>query len=414
LAAHAFLAFCCTIGLNLGFQRAFPVANESVDFRTFYDPAARSLLAGDGYPLGGDTSLSYPPGFPLVLAGVYWVAGQTAVTDTTALTAMALLCMGAGAVFVFLIARLMWESHWALAAAVAWSAYPLNLWLAKQPNSELVFLVPYYGAVYMGLRASLAREPVGRGLVAGFLSGAAMLVRPIAVGLGCTLAFSLVVSARRTRRTGLAAVAVLVGSVMVALPWELWIYHKTGKQVLLSTNGPPSIADGMTFALPRSHRVGSFPVPPADLVALMTELDEAIHRQPDALRSTGALLRTVAPVIGARPWASARLFLFKLSRAWYGTDSGHREIAVLVIQVPVLAMLALSAIACRKARSTTRVCLQQIMLQVGYFWIMAVLGLSIVRYMTPTIGLLFVFTPALLKAPYAADGATKDAGDLRA
>lgn len=395
------LAFAFPLALNLVLTAALPTGeSEGTDFGDFYEPVARSLLAGRGYPVTDATSLSYPPGFPLVLAGVYQIANGVGIPERQALSVMMALCMGTGGLLIFLMGRELWDDRWALGGALAWSTYPLNVWLGRQPNSEVIFLLPYYGAVYLILREVVSGEyRYGRCFLSGLLTGAAMLVRPIAIGLGLALAITVWVAGRRVRGIAISGMVLLAGASLAVLPWEAFVYARTDRVVVLSTNGPASIADGLTYAVYGHYRVGQHPIPPDDVLLLMGQLEARIRSHPGSLSSLAGMARLLGPVLVANPEATAKLLLLKGARAWYATDSGHREIAILAIQLAYIPLLAWSSLVCGRSAGRKRLCLGVLLGQLLYFWAMTVMGLSIVRYLTPAIGLMFLLVPGLANAP---------------
>src|SRR5262249_2328310 len=127
--------------------------NESSDYIGFYEPLASSLLAGNGFRQpDGAPSTRYPPGFPILLAGVFEISKILNVPRAVAVSAFILICTGLTAVLVFLLARIIWKPIPAIVASLIWITYPLGLWLAKQPNSELPFMVVLYAAMLILFR----------------------------------------------------------------------------------------------------------------------------------------------------------------------------------------------------------------------------------------------------------------------
>src|SRR5207245_9920149 len=124
------------------------------------------------------------------------------------------------------------------------------LWRTKQPSSEVPFLTARYGSVVLLGRALLARERKAALLfLAGLLAGYAMLIRPLAIGLGIVLASCVALlagAASRARRLGLI-VALIAGNVTAVLPWEAWAYVKTHTIIPLSSGDVPTLSDGLTF-----------------------------------------------------------------------------------------------------------------------------------------------------------------------
>ena len=53
-------------------------------------------------------AIKYPPGYPLLLAGVFGLSGFLGISAHTALSVFILVCMGFSSVFIFVFSRLWW------------------------------------------------------------------------------------------------------------------------------------------------------------------------------------------------------------------------------------------------------------------------------------------------------------------
>jgi hypothetical protein len=60
-------------------------SGPSTDYQLFYAPIAHNLLAGRGYTFGeSDTTITAnPPGYVLILTGLFWVANQAHIPEDT-------------------------------------------------------------------------------------------------------------------------------------------------------------------------------------------------------------------------------------------------------------------------------------------------------------------------------------------
>lgn len=369
--------------------------NESSDYLNFYAPVARNLLAGEGLVTdNGRPAIRYPPGYPLLLAGLFGLTAITGIPEPAILSIFTILCMGLSGVFVLLLARTLWGPYQSLLAALAWLSYPLALWSTKQPNSEIPFTPVLYGAVllvWVGLVRRRLSWPLA--LSAGLLIGGTMLIRPIALGAGLVIALGIWLTARYlpiSRRLLLIG-ALLLGNMLVVLPWQLWVYSQTGQVILLSTGGAPSMRDGLTFAVnAKDYREG---------VAVTTEvatLSRNILDRGRGVQSTGALLAIVAEEARERPVAMAQLIGLKAARSWYATDSQRLEAPIMVLQLLYLLPIALATWASWRLGGPHRDYTLIAWPLVLYFWAMTTMVLSIVRYTFPMMGLLFVLLPGIL------------------
>ena len=269
------------------------------------------------------------------------------------------------------------------------------LWLTKQPSSE----VPFVAVLYAGLALAwyARRTHHRRGLLlfaAGLLLGMAMLIRPIAVGLGLLVALLIFLGLSSIHwrvRLGLTLL-LLLGNLLVAGPWEVWLVGQTGDLPLLSTGGVPSIRDGLTFAVNAKGYRSPIAVP-SDVADLMLTL----RSQSDSLSSVGRIAGFLAHVATTQPGTVARLFAIKAARSWYATDSGRSEGLILTLQLVYLVPIVGAGVAIRR-RGLLEAggLLNVVLLLISYFWLMTVLALSVLRYMVPGMGLLFLLLPAVL------------------
>src|SRR5262249_9157569 len=123
---------------------------------------------------------------------------------------------------------------------------------SQEPGTELPFAAVFYAAFCVFWFALLRKSRSWTiHFVIGILVGFAMLIRPIAIGIGILMAGILwFFRSDVGRRLKLSLIAVLlIGNVIAVAPWEVWMYSRTGKIVLLSNGGVPSIRDGLTYGV---------------------------------------------------------------------------------------------------------------------------------------------------------------------
>src|SRR5690348_2988377 len=85
------------------------IQNVSGDYTLIYEPVARNLLEGRGFMLrDGTPVISRPPGYPLVLAGLFGFSRLLGLPEEAVLAAFNLLSMGLTSAFVFMLARSIW------------------------------------------------------------------------------------------------------------------------------------------------------------------------------------------------------------------------------------------------------------------------------------------------------------------
>lgn len=387
-----FLGTCLVTVLFLLLLPASYQINESTDYLTYYAPVANHILAGDGLiTLSDQPAVRYPPGYPIILAILFSLTQAIGLPQEQLLPLLTVLCMGLAALGIFMLARPLWGTWPGLLASVAWATYPLALWGAKQPNSELPFTVCLYAALWFWV-APRPNEANTRDGLAGLLTGTAMLIRPIAIGLPIVLLLWL------GWREGLRPLFwsragwFMVGVLFLVLPWEIWMYQDTGQWLPLSSGGTVSIVDGLTFAVDDLEVRESIAIPDA-VQAVMLDLQAVSEK--GQLSSVGAVLRTLSLAFEKNPTGVIGLIGIKALRSWYATDSGRFEIPSLLVQIIYLSLIIWGGWVAWRDLPPHRPYLVLIALLTLYFWAMTLLVLSIVRYMLPLIGLLLTLLPGI-------------------
>jgi hypothetical protein len=225
----------------------------------------------------------------------------------------------------------------------------------------------------------------------GFVFGLSMLIRPIAVGVVVVLA-AIVWFMRRelTRRTRcLLVTMLLLGNLAAVFPWEAWVYVKTGNVISLSTNGVKAVLDGFTFAVETKGYRQDIGVPP-DVAQVMDD----IRAREGEITTFSDLIAAIYREVLVHPVAVTKLLLLKMARSWYGTDSQRMERPILLIQLAYLGLIVWGARSAWKRGGLPRHFTIGALLVVAYFWCMTFLALSILRYMVPAVGLLFIVVAA--------------------
>jgi 4-amino-4-deoxy-L-arabinose transferase-like glycosyltransferase len=377
--------------VTLVFWRVLPGGfrlNEQSDYFAWYEPAARNLLAGRGFTVGDGTLVTaYPPGYPLILAGIFGVSHWLGIPEDVSLLAFAVICMALVSLFIFLLTRTMWGILPALISSFMWMTYPFALWLTKQPNSELPFMVVFYGGLCLFWYALSRRLPARVYFLCGLVFGVAMLIRPIAVGIGLVLSaivwFTRREASRRVRYLMIAM--LLLGNLVAVFPWEAAVYSKTDKLILLSSNGVKALLDGVTFGVEAKGYRQDNNIP-ADVLVVMND----IRVREGEITRFGDFIPIISQEFRSHPNAVLKLGLLKIARSWYGTDSERLEGPTLLIQLGYLILVAWGAWSAWRRGGLNREFVIGALLMVVYFWGMTFLALSILRYMVPVIGLLFM------------------------
>jgi hypothetical protein len=219
-----------------------------------------------------------------------------------------------------------------------------------------------------------------------------MLFRGIALGSGVLL-FALFLTIKRNislRPRLLLAGMILLGNLVAVLPWQVWVYRQTDHLVLLGTNGVPSIRDGLTFAVNTKGYRQSFGMP-EDVLALQEEF----LAESGSMNSVPQILAAIQMHFHQEPLTVMKLIGIKTLRSWYGTDSGSMETGIAVLQFIYICIVLVASVLLWRHRREYPGLLLMVWSFTFYFWGMTTMVLSILRYMTPVVGLFALIIPVL-------------------
>jgi 4-amino-4-deoxy-L-arabinose transferase-like glycosyltransferase len=392
LATSLYLAIGL-VGARLG--------NESSDLELFYEPVARALVDGDGFQdPHGRPAVRYPPGFPVLLAAPVVASDATGVPLDRLLVVPVAVTMGLSCGVVHRIGRRLVGEPAAVAAAVLWSVWPLNLWLAKQPNSEVPFTLLLLLAVLATVRAAgigpgapspacPTDRPVESGTRDAALGGLALagaaLVRPAGLVLVVPLAGWLWWQRRRGDAARPVGALVLV-LVLVLTPWVVWASAATGGFVPVADGGRDTVVDGLEVGIgEKGTEEGRTLAMPDDLRSLLEDLSAQDSR--GELETTGDVVVAVAEEVPDRPLAVAQLVGFKAARSWYATESLRYELPLALVQLGTATLLVVGGVRCWRAGGRRRQGLGLVVGVLATSWLLTMAVISLVRYLTPALGL---------------------------
>lgn len=268
-----------------------------------YMSLGNAVGSGEGYVLAGAAHAKYPPGWPLLLAGLGKLADPTAYGLFHAVLALAWL---AAVVLSHRLARGLGLRPWpALAVAVcvglSQTLFELSI---RYLRTEPLFLALSLGALLATLRAVSLRGRAVHTLMAAVLTMAALSVRLAGVSLLVVPALALL--RRRTRRG--AALLVLAAGVAAVLAWMAW-----GQHVRELHPEAPDYSTEFLAAAPRDlTKVVQTDVPPLDGAGLVAR----IRGNVGVLARASAVLLTNVDKAGARaPVGYATLAVILLGAA---------------------------------------------------------------------------------------------------
>ena len=246
LALLLLVAFALRLGAGLAWQSRLGDARFGFGDSESYWRLGRAIAQGKPYAAGPDARVFRTPGYPLLLAPIFLLAGSEAsVLWARAESALfGVLAVGG----VWWLARRLSDQRAAMAAAAMAAIYPGVVILGGLVLSEAPFLPLLILQLSLWTAAWQCRTPgkaTASAVVAGLAAGAATLVRPSwLLFTPFALAVAMLASGPRRRHLGLGG-ALLLGLVIAMTPW--WIRNAlvTGRFVPTTLQVGASLYDGL-------------------------------------------------------------------------------------------------------------------------------------------------------------------------
>jgi len=210
-----------------------------------YHALATSLLAGKGLQKHDYTGLfrdpwrsltvrSFrPPLLPLVLAGVYGVAGQRLWVARVVMSVLS----AATCVVAMRLARRAFGRRSALATGVLTALYPELVYYAGRLSTETLCTLLVTASLVLLLGAAQATRGVWRWPLAGAMLGLATLARSSVLLFAPVAALWVMVARARKRRAVGEAALLLLGFAVVMAPWWVRNARVHGRFVAATTEG---------------------------------------------------------------------------------------------------------------------------------------------------------------------------------
>ena len=211
---------------------------------SWYDGVARRLLAGWGY-VGFDwaPTAHWPPGYPLLLAGVYAVFGPSLLAAKLVNAVLAT----ATVVLTHRIGCELGRSRVGLLGALILALFPGDILFSPTILSETLFGTLFCAALWLFLRwTNRAAERATAWFAFGLLLGVATLVRGTALVVLPTFTLAWLACGTGIRRAAWRSVVVAAGLVLALVPWTARNYLRLGYPVLVGTNGVAAIWVGQS------------------------------------------------------------------------------------------------------------------------------------------------------------------------
>jgi 4-amino-4-deoxy-L-arabinose transferase-like glycosyltransferase len=372
-----------------------------------YDQLAENLVNGNGYRMYPDTAetLMREPGYPIFLAGIYYIFGNNFAAVKSANMMMAFVVAW---LMMWLSRQLSNNRVMILGPPLLFLFHPGTLIAESRGGIELLytlFLTFFMCTLYAAVKRNRVSYYVGSGVVLGLtvLVRSVPILFPLAV-LGYLLVFE--------RQQGTKALipfrnaAVMIGAMLVVLcPWIIRNYRLTGKFVPTASVVGVSAQSGEYIF---THHSGNDRwVLDGDAAAERNTLArklgypfkegyyQCFYSSADELKFSNYLIQRVAGDYKRSPSLFIRVIFTNLVYFWVGGKTGDSVRMNCAVQLPVL-ILAVTGILLSVKSGRLKI-IAPMMLLIAYSIAVSLPILAQARYSVPMIPYLSIlaFIPVL-------------------
>jgi 4-amino-4-deoxy-L-arabinose transferase-like glycosyltransferase len=225
LPTAAWLILLLALLLRVGYMAATP-GYELVHDATDYDRAATTVAQGEGWPLAHGRATTFrPPAYPLLLAGVYKVAGVERADEHDRVVPARILGVVIGTLIVlmvFLLAQQLWGRRVALIAMAGAAVYVPLILVGGAVMSEPLFALLLLAALAAAIQHRRSTHAWRWVVLSGVLAGLTCLTRANALVLLLPLGLAVWTVRPRWSPRALAAPALLVVLALLTIsPWTI-------------------------------------------------------------------------------------------------------------------------------------------------------------------------------------------------
>lgn len=380
------------------FKNMGPIEHQvpGSDYGSRYKPMSLNIMEGRGIPIEKNSLVIGTPGYPLILIPILFLSNQLGINELPLIVVFNTLIAALTAFFLFIVGKSIFNTKIAFIASLLWSTYPLNLWFIKNPNTEVPFILLLYVSIWIYL-LGIQRKKSPYFFTTGIMLGLLMLIRPVALFLPLLFIILLFVLRLQYKEEGRSFFlnvlnfqplrqggALLLGTLLIILPWIGYVFKGSGHFILVSSIGTPTAVSGLSYAFVGDGRHKE---------TVSKDIKMLMENVRDAHLTTGMdIVRFTIEELFTQPLTLFKLFFLKFIRSWYATYGMWWEREILLMQIPYLASGIIGIIFVLRKYRKQLFGSALFLLLILYFWIMTFLGLSIVRYMVPVMGFLMIFS----------------------
>jgi len=380
------------------FQHSSPELYNASQFMDGYELIAQNLLEGRGYRMYPDTSetLIRTPGFVVILAGIFAIAGKSLM----AVKAVNLLfSLATGWLLYKLASKLTGSWLIALIASVIYLLYPGTVIAESRGGSESVFtfsIVLFMSLFYRALDTLRYRDFALAGAALGF----GLLVKSaIALALPVLFLYSVV---RKRSRASLWRLACLFSTkalvaFLVLSPWVIRNYKLTGKFIPTMTQGGLAAFQGLYVVEHRSsgmqhHELLSAAAAEQERIAdaMGVRVQHGFYPQfysaIDEVRYYRALGKKAIAEYRRSPVLLLRVVLYNLWGFWFQGKTNKATVLNMALTIPFLFLVTIGMFAAMRRK----LYVGPLILVVGAFVAAHLPIIAVARFYIPLVPLLAV------------------------
>ncbi len=375
------------------------------DFRAFYHVTAVSIADGNGilnsfYGLqnskddeneNNKIEINHPPGYPIFIALCYKVSDFIKFERVGFLKTVETIIYGLSAVVMFLIFSMFFSSRDSIFGSVLWIINPLNLWLTRQPHSEIPFFLVFSLSLFFFFRMRLEKNYLNVIFFSIFVA-TTIFLRSAAILLPvvCLLvAVSYKKSSDEHSYSLRKKIGLFVLPYLLIAPWVTFISLEHKSFVPMTSSGQGMIYNGLTYLLRADEE--ELIRAPDEVKQLIIRIGETINAE-DFNNKQESVEAVIFQSLLSEPYTAMKLMYLKLVKSTHSTFSKRDEIKIFLFNFLFLGLACYSCFLIQR-----NIYFNFSIAFFLYSIILCVVTFPLVRYNLPALGLFSIYVSVSLR-----------------
>lgn len=335
--------------------------------------------------------INHPPGYPIFVALNYKIADILQFERIPFLKFVETIVYGLSAITLFFVFKLFFSNHDSIFGTILWIINPLNLWLTRNPHSEIPFFLFFFLSLFFFFQMRSERNNLYLVLfslcvaITIFIRSAAIYLPLVCLLVTISsLSFNKTETFTIKQRIGICFIPYLL-----IAPWITFISIEHKAFVPIANSGQKMIYNGLTYLKKKGD--DEFIEASIQIKDLITQIEKSVDALTPGEEANSKQLVIIKNLIHD-PYTTMKIITLKLVKSTHATWSKRDEHKIFWFNLIFFILAAYGLLLNQKNKY-----LQLAIVFLIYSFAICIVTAPIVRYMVPALGLFSVYVAISLR-----------------